>query len=47
MNPNQTSSAITMDTKDMSAKMGDNPEQSPYYTPKPNLTPDEIKEKIV
>ena len=27
------------------AMTGNNPEQSPYYTPKPDLTPDEIKER--
>lgn len=38
MNPSQ-------DTREFDAKTGNNPEQSPYYTPKPDLTPEEIKER--
>lgn len=38
MNPDQNA-------LEMEAKTGNNPEQSPYWTPKPNLTPEEIKER--
>lgn len=32
-------------TKNYNAQTGNNPEQSPYYTPRPDLNPEEIKER--
>ena len=44
MNPNPAESVAVNTTKPEMAKLGNNPEQSPYWTPKPDLSPEEIKE---